>query len=72
MTARRRTCPYRVADLGKLSPVKPGLCAVERTEQISADPLLRGYENRAPLTDRADELAFATDDGPTLLLSGCL
>jgi hypothetical protein len=38
----RRTDPYRIADLQPTLPIETELCAVERTEQIPADPLPRG------------------------------
>lgn len=43
-----RSLPHR-GTYDQLSPIETELCAVERTEQISADPLLRGVcEPRSP------------------------
>jgi hypothetical protein len=40
----RRTTPYRIADLCETLPIETELCAVERTDQISADPLQCGVQ----------------------------
>jgi len=54
-----------------LSPIETELCAVERTDQISADPLLCGVLfNRTPSRIEV-ELTFATVDGPTFILDRC-
>jgi hypothetical protein len=42
MTVLGAPLPTASRTYGKLSPIETELCAVERTEQISADPSLRG------------------------------